>query len=331
MNKFVQIREIAIYHPEKVVENEFYFEHFKKQGKDIKSLIENVYGRDKRYVIDPNSDKKENSLTMMIEASKNVLQKATLTGADIDMIVVGTQIPEFLAPACAVLIHHAIEGKKDAFCYDLNANCISMLFAFENMLRYMQSNPKVNRVLLVGGEYTTQVHNPTNELGYGVFGDAACALILERTEAEAGIIDSEYFINDIYCDKMLFPHYGMSTIFDSKKEDILATMESVSCDMDDVAAKIRLIMERNHLSVDDIGTFCFSQFLKKNFEILREEFNIPVEKSIYVGDVYGYTGTSSPFLALYTAIEQKRIKHGDYVLFWTIGAGMQHFVMLIKY
>lgn len=331
MDNNVRIREIAVYHPDNIIDNNYYIEHYKNQGKDVKKLLENVYGRDKRYVIDPNAEKKENSLTMQIEAAKKVLEKSALKGSDMDMVIVATQIPEYVVPACAVMVHRAINGKRNAFCYDMNANCTSMLFALENTYRYLESNHRVNRVLIVGGEYTTQVHNPKNELGYGVFGDAACAIILERTEEQAGLIDSDFFVNDEFYDKMIFPHCGMSNIYESGREEILSTMEGVDCDMDDVCNRIKKMMAVHHLGTEDISAFCFSQFLWKNIQILRNDVGIPEEKSIYVGDVYGYTGVTSPFLALNKAIKEKRVKHGDYVIFWTIGAGMQHLIMLIRY
>ena len=111
MNSYVRISQIAVYHPDRVLDNEYYFEHYRKQGKDVKNLLENVYGRDKRYVIDENAEEKENSLTMEIKAAKKVLEKASLTGKDIDMIVSASQIPEHVVPACSVMIHRAIEGK----------------------------------------------------------------------------------------------------------------------------------------------------------------------------------------------------------------------------
>ena len=59
MNNYVSISGIAVYHPEKVLTNEYFIEHFKKKGKEVKHLLEDVYGRERRYVIDKNSEKRE--------------------------------------------------------------------------------------------------------------------------------------------------------------------------------------------------------------------------------------------------------------------------------
>jgi len=331
MNNYVRIRDIAIYHPDKLVENDVYLEHFKKQGKDVRKIFEQVYIRDKRYEIDPNAEKQENTMTMLIEAAKRVLEKTSLEGADMDMIVVATQIPEYVVPACAVMLHRAIEGKRHCFCYDINANCASMLLALENTYRYFESNPNVQKILIVGGEYVTRVQDPNNEMGYGAFGDGACAIILERCEEEAGLMDSDFFINDTFYDVMVFPRCGMSHIYESGEDDIVSAMGGVDCDLSEVAERLENMLAKHHLTKEDISMFCFSQFVGKNVNILRQKLNITEEKSIYIGTEFGYTGSTSPFFVLNRALEQKKIKRGDYVMYWTVGAGMQHFMMLTKY
>lgn len=329
MKDYVYIRDIAVYHPDKVLDNDFFIRHFKKQGKDVQKLLEKVYNSDKRFVIESGSG--ENTLTMQIAAAKKVLEKTSLTGKDIDMILVTAQIPEYVVPACAVLVHRAISGKRETICYDVNANCMGMLVCLENTYRYMQSNRRINKVLIVGGEYLTKVQNPSNELGYGAFGDAACAIIVERTTRKAGIIDSDFFLNDAYCDKMLFPACGMSKIYNAKPEKILSVLEPVDCDMDFAVQRIKDMLARHNIQIDDITGFCLSQFSYKNVQTLRRELNISEEKSDFVGKRYGYTGTTSPFIVLYEMLKDKKIVRGDYVLFWTVGAGMQHTVLLIKY
>ena len=72
----IKIRNIEIYHGQKVVSNEFYVEHFKKQGKDVKKFLEKTMGRKFRYEIDNDV---ENSLTMAIESSQKVLKESNLT------------------------------------------------------------------------------------------------------------------------------------------------------------------------------------------------------------------------------------------------------------
>ena len=94
---------------------------------------------------------------------------------------------------------------------------------------------------------------------------------------------------------------------------------------------IRTLLERNNLSVSDITKCCFSQFALSNILKIQQELGFKDEQISYVGDRFGYTGTSSPFIALHETIESEDIHRGDHVLFWTVGAGFKLVAMLFKY
>lgn len=49
------------------------------------------------------------------------------------------------------------------------------------------------------------------------------------------------------------------------------------------------------------------------------------------GDEFGYTGTTSPMLAYARSIEENELQIGDYVVFWTVGAGTTCATVLYKY
>ena len=41
----VKIRNIEVYHGKNIVGNDYYIEHFKKQGKDVEKFLEETMGR----------------------------------------------------------------------------------------------------------------------------------------------------------------------------------------------------------------------------------------------------------------------------------------------
>lgn len=325
----IKIRDLEVYHGSTVVDNSYYIEHFKKLGKDIKKFWEETMGRKYRYHIDP---EKENGLTMAIEASKKVLQKSKLTGEDIDMIVYSSVMPEYVSPPSSLIIHNAIKGKQNCYCHDMNVNCIGMTYALDLIYRYISANPQVNRVLLVGSDYLNIQVSPENELCYGQYGDAACAVIIEKTTDDAKLIDTRISVNSNSINDVRFPKCGFSNIYDATREEIHAKWIAYDTSwLDKAIENMNSILDEHKLSVNDISMFCLSQFSYKNIVYLREKMNIEEKKSIYIGDTYGYTGTSSPFIALYEALKDGRVKRGDYVMFWTVAAGTTHIAVLIKY
>lgn len=322
----IKIKEVAIYHPQNVVMNDFYIDHFKKQGRDITRFLD-VMGRKQRYIID---NKDENTITMGIEASKRVLEKAGLEGKDIDMIVFSTQVPERTLPTNAMYVHQAIGAKNHTIIFDSNANCAGMTLAVETASRYMLSNAHVKTALVIGSDANSLISNPEQEITYANFADASAAVILEKTEEQTGFIDALYEVDSSNQDNIVFPQEGFSMTIGSKENIVFLPFDGamaipVACEM------IEKLLERNNLKLDDIHSYCFSQFALSNIVKIQNHFDIPEEKIVYVGDKYGYTTTSSPFICLYEGIESNRIKRGDIVLFWTIGSGHEMVAMLYKY
>jgi len=100
---------------------------------------------------------------------------------------------------------------------------------------------------------------------------------------------------------------------------------------DTAARNMRELLMENQLSPNDVSMFCFSQYAYANIVDLRKLLGIDESRSLFIGNEYGYTGASSPFIAFYEALSQGSVKRGDYVMFWTIGAGSQNIAVLIRY
>jgi 3-oxoacyl-[acyl-carrier-protein] synthase III len=326
----ISIKAVDIYHPEKSENNEYYIEYFKKKGRDITSFLE-FMGRKERYFID---NKHENSITMAIEASKRVLKKAQLAGEDIDLIIFSTQVPEKTFPTNVMYVHNAIGGKHSAIALDMNVNCAGMTTAVDMASRYLSSNPYMKRALVVGSDYLSLLANPDEEISFANFGDASSAVILEKTaDDNIGFIDTIYDIDSDNRNNIQYPEMGLSRSITEKidGQGIKWLPFDGSMILPATYEMIETLLKRNHLKIDDINGFCLSQFALSNILKVQEHFEISSEKIIYVGDEYGYTGTSSPFIALYEGIESGQIRRGDYVLFWTVGGGHELIAMLFKY
>lgn len=328
----VQIKEIDIYHPENKVGNEFYIEHFKReQNTDLTHFLEDICGRKTRYIID---NEAENSLTMGVEASKRVLEKARLSAEELDMIIFSSQVPEFTFPTNAVALHHTIGAGTHTGILDINANCSGMTTGLDQASRYLMSNPNMKRVLLVGSDASSLVMNPSDTITYPNFGDCAVAVILEKVEAEgSGFVDSMYFTESADFNKVTFPKNGLSKNLHGRGVVDYVQWLPFPGDVSIMKATelIKELVARNGLTTKEVDAYCLSQFSIGNINLLRDNLSVSDKQMIYVGDRYGYTGTTSPLLALYEGIKEGRIKRGDNVVFWTVGIGYQLIAVLYKY
>lgn len=91
--------------------------------------------------------------------------------------------------------------------------------------------------------------------------------------------------------------------------------------VDSAVDSLRTLLERNGIAKEQVGGFLFSQFSVGNVKLVSERLGIDENKVTYIGDKYGYTAANSPFIALYEARKEGRINRGDYLVFWTVGAG----------
>lgn len=326
----IKIRGMEVKTGEKLTYATEYIEHFKKQGKNIERLLES-YGREQYYVA---NREKENTLILGYEATKKLLEKEGLTGNDLDLIVFSSQSPEYLIPSQATILHGLIEGNVKAQVMDINVNCAGMLTAYDSVIRIMQTRDSVKRALIVGAECLTFTTRDDDEYTYPIFGDAGCAVIVEKTEdAISGFIDSEYRTSGETWELVKYPAKGFSIGKDELAENMYMKWTPFNADFVAGYMKESLfeLLERTPYSLEDIKLFCSSQYAKGLVENCSEALDRPLEKFVYIGNEYGYTGTSSPFIALYEAIRNKRVQRGDLINLWTVGTHWSIVNVLIKY
>lgn len=324
----IKIREIEVVRGSVETDNTPYIGHFKERGKEVEHLLRDIMGRDKRFLY----GNRENGLTLAIDVSEKVLAKSGLKGSDIDMIVYSSQLPEFVAPPSSILVHNAIGGKSECTCYDINANCAGLVIAIDQVSRNLFTNPKAKRALIIGSDSLNLTVSEENELCYGVYGDASCAVILEKTDEVCGLIDTNYYTNSIENTNIRFPACGFSNLYRATAEEMKTNWVPFKCYwMQNVVDNMQKLLAENNLCIDDISMFCLSQLSINNVEFFRDKLGVPPEKSLYIGDSYGYTGTSSPIIVFYEALKKGLIKRGDYVILWTVGAGTQNTIVLLQY
>lgn len=325
----VKIRGIDIYHPKKKVNKQYYINHYKQKEQDVTKLLEEVLGREDKYIID---NHRENALSMAIQSSKAVLEKENIEGQDLDMIYFATQTPETLFPSNALQLHQAIGGGRHTLAMDINVNCAGMLVAIEQAARAMLANPSAERSLVVGSDYLTLIADPDDVITYGNFGDASCAVILEKTEEDTGFIDAMYEVDTTDVRSLTFPVDGVSTFLNS--EHPYKYVKEVSKPRDTMPETFDLferLLKHHHMDITDVDVICPSQFVLANVERIKDNYSLRDDQVLFVGDKYGYTAASSPLLALYEGIKAGKVTRGDTILFYTIGTGHLIIAMLFKY
>jgi len=327
------IKGISYYHPKNAVGNEYYIDHFEGQGEDIRHLLETT-GRKYRYISD---DTDETTLTMGIKATQMLMEKTDINSSELNLIVFSSGTPEYIAPSNAVIIHNEIRAGQKTIVYDMNANCAGMTVALEQVSRSMRDNPRIKYALIVGSDQLSKYSRFNEAIPYANFADSACAIILENVwNTDSGFIDSDSYTNSSNHDKVRLPAKGLSSTIHNKNlelKDKLLQWSPFDTNGAFYSAKVSIeeLISRNNLTKKDIKKYFLSQFAKKSIQLLCEQLEEDQEKFVYIGDEFGYTGTTSPLIAYAKTIEKNELTKGDYVIFWTVGAGTTCSCVLYRY
>ena len=199
--------------------------------------------------------------------------------------------------------------------------------------KYLSASESTNKILIVGCDIINMAADPNSEYSYGIYGDAACAMIIQKTKSDCGLVDSKFWVNSEEHADIVFPGCGFSKLFQVKDPSKLRLRwkPTATVNIQDAAEKILALLKRNNLTVKDIKMFCCSQSVYKFLQKIRTLLSIDKKQSLYVGGEYGYTGTTSPFIVLWKSLQEGLVQKGDYVVIWTFGSGRTNIILLLKY
>ncbi len=332
----INIISTGVYHPENKVHNNYFINHFNEMGIEVEGLL-NHLEREYRYL---SNDPNETVITMAYNASLKALNEANISIKDIDLLIFSTDTPEYTSPSNAVILLDML-GKGDVriqMAYDINSNCLGMLTALDQASRMLKTNKRFKRALVVGGILFSSVGNPNDVVSYANFGDAASAVVLEKIEEDVkrGFIDSTHLTQTSECNNILMPKVGYSKItkhgVENGEDNKWFWKPFDASFLSDIwTGLIKEVAEDNGIKASDINHFIFSQFTVPDSRLTLEKLGIDTNKTTYLGNEYGYTGTTSTIIALNRALKTGRINSGDYVILASMGSGAVLSVLLFKF
>lgn len=334
MSLSIKIKGVGVYIPEKVVKNDFFIEHFKKEENgcvDVEGLMKSL-GRDERHF----AERGESSLSMGYEASLDVLDKTNTGVKDLDMIVFVSDTPEYTSPTNALILNNKLGADNAHIVFDMNCNCTGMLVALDNVSRFMKTNKSVKKALVVGSLYASSVVRWNDSISYPCFGDAGTAIILSSSDEESvGILSSEYLTDSRFYNNIRIPACGNSNALLSKQHKYYRRLEWLPFDTSWFSESwykmVLNIFKENNITDDDIAYYLFSQFSNsENIKTLDKLGVTDKSKYIFNGDRYGYTGCSSPILALSEIWNKAKDMNGKYLILISVAAGISMSAILYK-
>jgi 3-oxoacyl-[acyl-carrier-protein] synthase-3 len=272
---------------------------------------------------------------LALPAARQALGRAGVSPEEIDLIVVGTTTGDMMFPTTGNVLQHRL-GCRNAGSMDVYAACAGSVYSLSVGAQYIQTG-KYRTVLCVGAECLSRIVDYTDRGTCILLADAAGAAVLQATDGDAGIIDTDLYSDGRYGDLLIQPAGGSR--HPATHETVDQRMHYARMKGNEVfKVAVRMfgdcaqrILERNGLKPTDLDLFIPHQANLRIIEAAVKRLGVPMDRVIVNVDRYGNTGAASVYVALEEAWVGKRLSPGDLVLLAAFGGGFTWGAVLLRW
>ncbi len=308
------------YAPERVLPNAYFNELL---GEDVDTwLRENVRIYERRWCTPEQS-----TADLCERAALQALQRAGVEPAEVDLIVLSTDTPEYISPSTAAVLQHRI-GAHRAGTFDINTACAGFVTALDIGAKYIRADEQYRNVLVIGGYAMSKYLNLQDKKTVTLFADGAGAVLLQSTSGNRGFLASELRTMGQYHDWMGIyaggTHLPISPEVIARHEHQLQFVRKFPKELNPNtwADMAQQLCRRLGIRPDDVQHYFITQININSIWETLDRLGVPRERATTVMHHYGYTGSACIPMAFNEAWEQGRIKPGDLCFFIGSGGGL---------
>jgi len=321
MSRQAQILSTGSYVPPRVVPNAEIDDILGESTSEW--LVKNV-GIEQRHWMTP----EQTTSDLVTEAARLALDRAGIGAEEVDLLIVSTDTPDYISPGTSVVVQHKL-GAVQAGCYDVNSACAGWVTALDQGARYLITEPSARYVLVTGGYGMSRFLNFEDKTTANLFADGAGAAVLGVGE-QPGFLASNFLAKGQYHDALGIysgAAYRPSTPENYRKygRPVVQFVKRFpkTFNTDYWPKLMEGALQKAGLTFDDVDLYLMTQLNLRTIEYMMELLEQPIEKTHWVMDKWGYTGSPCVVMALDDAIHQGRGPvPGDVVLFCTSGGGI---------
>ena len=322
------ISGIGLYAPKRVVENSYFNELY---NKDIDTFLRRERNIERRHFMDEN----ESTSDLILPAAENALRTAGITAADLDLIIVATDTPDFLSPSTASVVQYRL-GAHRAGVFDLNSACAGFVIALDTASKFIRAEERYRHILVVGAYGMSKFLDWKDFKIASLFADGAGAVVLSASESP-GILASQLYAEGQYHDYMGV--YGGGTRLPlseevlNKGQHLLSFAKKIPLETNTThwPRIAHLLLDRIDAKLSDVKMIFFTQI---NIQLIRatlDKLGLPHDLSHNIMDQYGYTGSACIPMAMADAVEKNKLNKGDLVLLLSSGGGISIAGMALRW
>jgi 3-oxoacyl-[acyl-carrier-protein] synthase-3 len=313
----VQIVGTGSYVPDAVVTNDHLFQRF---GFDSDWIVKRTGIYERRHVLPHQA-----TSDLCHEAARRCLANAGVKASSIDLLLVATFTPDMSFPSTACLVQDRMKLVCPAV--DLQAACAGFMYALITGAAYVASGAS-DLALIIGADANSRILNPNDIKTYPLFGDGAGAVLLTRGRSDQGILSYSLGADGSGGDLLSRPACGSRLPPTAELLDkglhymymdgraVFRWAVGILCDT------IQDVLAACQRTPQDIDLYIPHQANIRIINAAIDVLKIPRNKVYNNLDRYGNTSAGSVPLALDEAIQEGKIKSGDFVVLSGFGAGL---------
>jgi len=268
-----------------------------------------------------------------LEAAKQAVARAGIEPEDLDLIILGTDSPDYITPATSVVLQHKL-GARNAGTFDVGCACASFPTGLAAAAGLIATNAAIKHVLVVGA-YMMQRLADHDDPTIFFYGDGAGAAVV-RSERTAGVIGASFQADGAY-----HGHWGIysgavaepasqASVKEGRTRVQLVQRYPPEINHEGWPRLVRRLAADHDFAVADIDFIVFTQVRKPSIELVMKDLGLPMERTHTVMEEWGYTGSACIPMALDDALEKKLIAPGSLVVLVGSGVGYNQAAIALR-
>ena len=288
----------------------------------------------------------DTTTTMGVEAASIAMERAGVSGNEIDFIIFATISPDYYFPGCGVLAQRAL-GINGIGALDIRNQCSGFIYALSVADQFIKTGMYKNILLIASETHSYGLDFSTRGRNVSViFGDGAGAVVLQPTEENRGILSTHLHSDGSQAEilSMINPGFHAGKFVPSKKPakpdqrygGLFITKELLDKDdiypyMDGQAVfktaiikfpeVIQEALSANNLEPGDIDLLIPHQANLRISQMVQHRLKLRDDQVYNNIQKYGNTTAASIPIALCEAWEKGKVKENDLICLAAFGSG----------
>ena len=268
-----------------------------------------------------------------LPAARQAIERAGLTPADIDLIVLGTDSPDYITPATSVVLQHKL-GATNAGTFDVGCACASFPTGVAAAAGIMATNPAIRNVLVVGVYLMHKLAAENDPMSF-FYGDGAGAAVLQSSD-QPGYIGAAFQADGAYADFWAIHSGGTrepateESVRAGRTRGRMTNRYPPEINHEGWPRLVRKLAAAHEFAVADIDYIVFTQVRKPSIELVMADLGLPMARTHMVMEEWGYTGSACIPMALDDARAKGLIASGSLLVLVGSGVGYNQAAVALR-